>query len=168
MRSLRNSRSSSRPFESARASRTYPPSTVSSQIGSGTVLHFNALAAQSLSCGSSINGPFIFCMWQRSSIASSRTWCMNAEPAIRRLCMLNDPQLERESEDRQGQSPQSAAQTWLSIRQLQDLLNIGHTKAYSLVASGEIPSVKIGRIIRINQQDLSEWLNQQKYGSVND
>jgi len=93
---------------------------------------------------------------------------MNAEPAIRRLCMLNDPQLERESEDRQGQSPQSAAQKWLSIRQLQDLLNIGHTKAYSLVASGEIPSVKIGRIIRINQQDLSEWLNQQKYGSVND
>jgi excisionase family DNA binding protein len=93
---------------------------------------------------------------------------MNAEPAIRRLCMLNDPQLERESEDRQGQSPQSAAQTWLSIRQLQDLLNIGHTRAYSLVASGEIPSVKIGRIIRINQQDLSEWLNQQKYGSVND
>jgi excisionase family DNA binding protein len=93
---------------------------------------------------------------------------MNAEPAIRRLCMLNDPQLERESEDRQGQSPQSAAQTWLSIRQLQDLLNIGHTRAYSLVASGEIPSVKIGRIIRINQQDLSDWLNQQKYGSVKD
>ena len=82
--------------------------------------------------------------------------------------MLNDPQLERESEDRQGQSPQSAAQTWLSIRQLQDLLSIGHTKAYSLVASGEIPSVKIGRIIRINQQDLSDWLNQQKYGSLND
>ena len=82
--------------------------------------------------------------------------------------MLNDPQLERESEDRQGQSPQSAAQTWLSIRQLQDLLNIGHTRAYSLVASGEIPSVKIGRIIRINQQDLSDWLNQQKHGTVND
>jgi excisionase family DNA binding protein len=82
--------------------------------------------------------------------------------------MLNDPHLERESEDWQGQSPQSAAQKWLSIRQLQDLLNIGHTKAYSLVASGEIPSVKIGRIIRINQQDLSDWLNQQKYGSVND
>jgi excisionase family DNA binding protein len=82
--------------------------------------------------------------------------------------MLNDPQLERESEDRQGQSPQSAQKEWLSIRQLQDLLGIGHTKAYSLVASGEIPSVKIGRIIRINQQDLSDWLNQQKDGSVND
>ena len=82
--------------------------------------------------------------------------------------MLNDPQLERESEDRQGQGPQSAAKEWLSIRQLQDLLGIGHTKAYSLVASGEIPSVKIGRIIRINQQDLSDWLNQQKDGSVND
>lgn len=82
--------------------------------------------------------------------------------------MPNDPQLKMESEYRQGQSPQTATQEWLSIRQLQDLLGIGHTKAYSLVASGEIPSVKIGRIIRINQQDLSNWLNQQKYGSVND
>jgi excisionase family DNA binding protein len=76
--------------------------------------------------------------------------------------MLNDPQLERESEDRQGQSPQSAAQEWLSIRQLQDYLGTGHTKAYSLVASGEIPSVKIGRIIRINRQDLRDWLEQQR------
>jgi excisionase family DNA binding protein len=82
--------------------------------------------------------------------------------------MLNDSQLEREPEDRQAQNQQSAAQEWLSIRQLQDLLGIGHTKAYSLVASGEIPSVKIGRIIRINQRDLSDWLNQQKYRTVND
>ena len=67
--------------------------------------------------------------------------------------MPNDPQLKMESEYRQGQSPQTATQEW---------------KAYSLVASGEIPSVKIGRIIRINQQYLSDWLNQQKYGSVND
>jgi excisionase family DNA binding protein len=76
--------------------------------------------------------------------------------------MLNDPPLERESEDRHGQSPQSAAQEFLSIRQLQELLGIGHTKAYSLVASGEIPSVKIGRIIRINRQDLNDWLEQQR------
>jgi excisionase family DNA binding protein len=82
--------------------------------------------------------------------------------------MLNDPQLESEPEDGQAQGLQSAAQEWLSIRQLQDLLGIGHTKAYSLVASGEIPSVKIGRIIRINQRDLSDWLNQQKYRTVND
>jgi excisionase family DNA binding protein len=76
--------------------------------------------------------------------------------------VLNDPHLEGESEDRQGQGPQSAAKEWLSIRQLQDLLGIGHTKAYSLIASGEIPSVKIGRIIRINRQDLNDWLEQQR------
>jgi excisionase family DNA binding protein len=47
---------------------------------------------------------------------------------------------------------------------MQDLLGIGHTKAYSLVASGEIPGVvRIGRIIRINQQELTNWLQQQKY-----
>ena len=63
--------------------------------------------------------------------------------------MLNDPQLESEPDARRVQGQQNAAQEWLSIRQLQDLLGIGHTKAYSLVASGEIPSVKIGRIIRI-------------------
>ena len=81
--------------------------------------------------------------------------------------MLNDPQLESEPDARRAQGQQNAAQEWLSIRQLQDLLGIGHTKAYSLVASGEIPSVKIGRIIRINQRDLSGWLNQQKYQTVN-
>jgi excisionase family DNA binding protein len=81
--------------------------------------------------------------------------------------MLDDPQPGMEHEGKPGQSLQTAAQEWLSIRQLQDLLGIGHTKAYSLVASGEIPSVKIGRIIRINQRDLSDWLNQQKYRTVN-
>ena len=45
--------------------------------------------------------------------------------------MLNDSQLQREPEDRQAQNLQSAAQEWLSVRQLQDLLGIGHTKAYS-------------------------------------
>jgi predicted DNA-binding transcriptional regulator AlpA len=48
---------------------------------------------------------------------------------------------------------------------MQDLLDIGHTKAYSLVASDEIPGVvRIGRrIIRINHQELTNWLEQQKY-----
>jgi excisionase family DNA binding protein len=81
--------------------------------------------------------------------------------------MLDDPQQKREFEGKQDQSLQTAAQEWLSIRQLQDLLGIGHTKAYSLVASGEIPSVKIGRIIRINRQDLSDWLEQQRHSTSN-
>ncbi len=76
--------------------------------------------------------------------------------------MLDNTQFEQEMTDRQSQGLPTVAREWLSIRQLQDLLGIGHTKAYSLVASGEIPSVKIGRIIRISQRDLGDWLDQQK------
>jgi len=80
--------------------------------------------------------------------------------------MLDDSQFEQETTDREPQGLPPVSQEWLSIQQLQDLLGIGHTKAYSLVASGEIPSVKIGRIIRINQRDLGEWLDQQKSRTV--
>ncbi len=80
--------------------------------------------------------------------------------------MLDDSQFEQETTDREAQGLPPVSQEWLSIQQLQDLLGIGHTKAYSLVASGEIPSVKIGRIIRINQRDLGKWLDQQKSRTV--
>ena len=57
-------------------------------------------------------------------------------------------------------------QEWLTLRQVQEILGIGSTKAYQLVASGAVPSVKIGRAIRINRQDLERWLEDQRYPST--
>ena len=59
-------------------------------------------------------------------------------------------------------------QEFISLNQLQDILGIGRTKAYDLVASGELPAVRIGRIIRVDMRDLTDWLERQKYQNAND
>ena len=40
-------------------------------------------------------------------------------------------------------------------------LDIGRTKIYELIASGEIPSVKIGRLVRVPVHALQRWVEQQ-------
>jgi excisionase family DNA binding protein len=58
---------------------------------------------------------------------------------------------------------------WLTLRDVQEMLGIGHTKAYELVSTpGGVPSVRIGRAIRINKRELDDWLERQKYQDVND
>ena len=52
---------------------------------------------------------------------------------------------------------------WLSLKDVQQLLGIGRTKAYELVTTGELPAVRIGRCIRVNHKELDEWLLAQRY-----
>ena len=59
-------------------------------------------------------------------------------------------------------------QEFISLNQLQKILGIGRTKAYDLVTSGDLPAVRIGRIIRVDKRDLTDWLKRQKYQNVND
>ena len=47
---------------------------------------------------------------------------------------------------------------WLSLKDVQRVLGIGKTKAYELVATGELPAVRIGRCIRVNRAELERWL----------
>lgn len=49
----------------------------------------------------------------------------------------------------------------LTVRQLQSQLKIGRNKTYELIRSGEIPSKRIGRQIRIRQADIIDYLNPQ-------
>ncbi len=74
---------------------------------------------------------------------------------------MEDPHMEKQENEKGGHTVKEVPE-WLSIQDLQGLLHIGHTKAYSIVASGEIPGViRIGRIIRINRQKLEGWLERQ-------
>jgi excisionase family DNA binding protein len=41
------------------------------------------------------------------------------------------------------------------------LLALGRTKVYELMANGSIPSVKIGRAVRIPRAGLERWVRQQ-------
>lgn len=57
---------------------------------------------------------------------------------------------------------------WLTLREVQEMLGIGHTKAYELVSTpGGIPNVRIGRVIRVNRRDLDDWLDQRKHQTAN-
>ncbi len=48
---------------------------------------------------------------------------------------------------------------WLTVREASELLKIPRTRAYELIASGELPAVRIGqRSIRVNQQELEKFL----------
>jgi len=61
---------------------------------------------------------------------------------------------------------QNESREWITLQEMQDLLGIGSTKAYELVSSGEVPSVRIGRAIRINRRQLDDWLDRQSYPPV--
>lgn len=50
----------------------------------------------------------------------------------------------------------------VSVEDLMRILKIGRNSAYALVRSGEIRSVKIGRIYRISKTAVKEYLNGQK------
>jgi excisionase family DNA binding protein len=55
---------------------------------------------------------------------------------------------------------------WLTLREMQEMLSIGRTKAWQLVASGEVPAVKIGRSVRVSRKELEGWLEEQRYLDV--
>ena len=47
----------------------------------------------------------------------------------------------------------------ISVWELAKMLKIGRNTAYELVRSGSIPSVRIGRQIRVSKQSVIEYLN---------
>ena len=47
---------------------------------------------------------------------------------------------------------------WLTLAEVQRVLGLGRTKTYELVATGEIPAVRIGRVLRVNREELDRWL----------
>jgi excisionase family DNA binding protein len=48
---------------------------------------------------------------------------------------------------------------WLKVPEVAEELNIPRSRAYELVASGELPAVRIGeRSIRVNRGELEKFL----------
>ncbi len=46
----------------------------------------------------------------------------------------------------------------LTIPQVAETLGIGKTLAWQLVARGEIPSMRLGRLVRVPRAALEDWL----------
>jgi excisionase family DNA binding protein len=57
------------------------------------------------------------------------------------------------------QTPSTGERTWLTVPEVAEELHIPRTRAYELIACGELPAVRIGeRSIRVNRQELERFL----------
>ena len=56
-----------------------------------------------------------------------------------------------------------AEHEYLKVPEVARVLRIACSRAYELVADGEIPAVKIGRSVRVNRKELDRWLADQRY-----
>lgn len=55
---------------------------------------------------------------------------------------------------------------YLKVPEVAEVLRIARSRAYELVAEGEIPAVKIGRSVRVSRKELDRWLEEQSYLEV--
>ena len=62
-----------------------------------------------------------------------------------------------------GRPPNGQAPELLSMAQVCEALGMGKSWTYRRVKSGEIPSVKLGRSIKVRQEDLEEYLQSRRY-----
>ena len=55
---------------------------------------------------------------------------------------------------------------YLKVPEVAAALRIARSRAYELVGEGEIPSVRIGRSVRVSRRDLERWLEGQRQSSA--
>ncbi len=56
---------------------------------------------------------------------------------------------------------QRAFDELLTANDLQRVLKVSRARAYELMASGELPTVRIGRLRRVSARALDEWIDNQ-------
>lgn len=53
----------------------------------------------------------------------------------------------------------------LRPEEVQEALGIGRSKFYELIAKGELPSVRIGRLVRVPVAGIEQWVQRQTLNS---
>ena len=53
----------------------------------------------------------------------------------------------------------------LTVKELQNILHIGRSKAYQLISAGAIYSIRIGKTILIPKRDLIEYIDRLCYNT---
>ena len=64
-------------------------------------------------------------------------------------------------------SPQDGPSQRLLLRipEVTETLGIGRTKIYELIATGELPTIRVGRAVRISVSTLQKWVeNREQQG----
>ncbi len=57
---------------------------------------------------------------------------------------------------------------FIKPKEAAEVLCLGRSKIYELIADGTIPSVRIGKSIRVPVKELLEWVKRQSNGSTDD
>lgn len=48
----------------------------------------------------------------------------------------------------------------LRVEQVGQILGVGRTKLYEMVRTGELPVIRIGRLVRVPRAELDRWLGE--------
>ena len=66
------------------------------------------------------------------------------------------------------ESPQEVAPQRLLLRipEVAETLGLGRTKIYELIATGELPTIRVGRAIRISVSTLQKWVEEREQQGV--
>jgi excisionase family DNA binding protein len=63
-------------------------------------------------------------------------------------------------ESRSGGQPPEEPPMLLTVPQVEAALQLGRTRTYELLRSGEIPVLRVGRLIRVSRLALEQWVAQ--------
>jgi excisionase family DNA binding protein len=55
----------------------------------------------------------------------------------------------------------SIAPMLLTVRQVEAALQLGRTRTYELLRSGQLPMLRVGRLIRVSRVALEDWIARQ-------
>lgn len=66
------------------------------------------------------------------------------------------------------ESPQEGAllRLFLRIPEVAEALGIGRTKIYEMIATGKLPTIRVGRAIRISVSTLQKWVEEREQQSM--
>ena len=62
--------------------------------------------------------------------------------------------------------PEPLQQRFYSVQQIADKLNIHFRTVYNLIYSGQLPSIRVGRVHRISQDHLNAFCFQQEQAEL--
>ena len=48
----------------------------------------------------------------------------------------------------------------LTVEDVQNVIQLGRTKVYEMIRTGELPVIRIGRSVRVRREALERWLNE--------
>lgn len=77
----------------------------------------------------------------------------------------NDDQTKNREASKNHENPERVL---LTVEETAELLNVGRTKAYTLVRSGDIASVRIGRLRRVPKSAIDDYTERLINGYSND